>query len=90
MLLNPIMLKKLEKHMFKHRNRVGLYSGGNKQTSHLNGDDRHLDSYIFDQKNRKNYNSKSNRKMKLHEEFRKKEFEFFLHEIENEDLDEMS
>ena len=60
------------------KSRIGLYSS-NKQA--VNNDDD-----LFDQKNRKNYDSISNRKMKVHEEFKKKEFEYFLNEMERENL----
>jgi hypothetical protein len=77
MLMNPVMYRKFEK-LLNKKSRVGLYSS-NKQA--VNNDDD-----LFDQKNRKNYDSISNRKMKLHEEFKKKEFEYFLNEMERENL----
>ncbi len=75
--MNPVMYRKFEK-LLNKKSRVGLYSS-NKQA--INNDDD-----LFDQKNRKNYDSISNRKMKLHEEFKKKEFEYFLNEMERENL----
>jgi hypothetical protein len=75
--MNPVMYRKFEK-LLNKKSRVGLYSS-NKQA--VNNDDD-----LFDQKNRKNYDSISNRKMKLHEEFKKKEFEYFLNEMERENF----
>ena len=79
--MNPIMYRKFEK-LLNKKSRIGLYSN-NKQASN------NEDSYFFDQKNRKNYNVVTNRKMKMHEEFKKKEFEYFLNEIEKENLYDM-
>ena len=41
------------------------------------------------QRNRKNYNVRSNRKAKLQEEFKKKELDYFLKIVEEETLKEM-
>ena len=75
------MYRKIEK-LLNKKSRIGLYSS-NKQAA--NNDD----SYLFDNTNRKNVDAILNRKMKLHEEFKKKEFEYFLNEIERDNLNEI-
>ena len=79
--MNPVMYRKFEK-LLNRKSRIGLYSS-NKQAAN------NEDFYLFDQTNRQNYDAHSNRKMKLHEEFKNKEFEYFLSEIEHDNLNQI-
>jgi hypothetical protein len=79
--MNPVMYRKFEK-LLNRKSRIGLYSS-NKQAAN------NEDFYLFDPTNRQNYDALSNRKMKLHEEFKNKEFEHFLSEIEHDNLNQI-
>lgn len=84
MLTNRALLKKFEK-IINKKHRIVI-----QQQTVVSSSETSTESSIFmDLKNRKNTNLRSNKKMRLQEEFRKEELNYFLKSVENEALKEM-